>query len=114
MPYVVRNAGGRITEVHARKSKAAQEKLAASDPELSKFVGASGKSGDIKSALLHSDLDLIRVLEDLIAVLIDKRIIMLTDLPKAAQQKLAKRYELRSKLADMGGLVVESDEIPLP
>ncbi len=57
---------------------------------------------------------MVRVLEDLITVLIDKRIIMLTDLPNAAQQKLAHRYDLRSRLADLGGIIAEQEDIPLP
>jgi hypothetical protein len=39
---------------------------------------------------------------------------MLTDLPKAAQQKLADRYDLRSRLADLGGIVAEQEDLPLP
>ncbi len=114
MPYVVRNNAGRIIEVHQKKSSKAREKLAPGDPDLLTFFGESGKAVDLKDALVASDLDLIRVLEDLITVLIDKRIIMLTDLPKAAQEKMAHRYEMRSKLADIGGIVVEGEEILLP
>ncbi len=114
MPYVVRNKAGQIIEVHAQLSKNAREELAPGDPDLLNFLGKSGKAVDLKNALVASDLALIRVLEDLITVLIDKRIIMLTDLPKAAQEKLAHRYEMRSELADVGGIVVEDDEILLP
>lgn len=114
MPFVVRNNAGRIIEVHQKKSRKAREELAPGDPDLLTFFGESGAAVDLKNALVASDLNLIRVLEDLIAVLIDKRIIMLTDLPKAAQEKLAHRYEMRSELADIGGIVVEDDEILLP
>ncbi len=68
----------------------------------------------IEKNLIASDFEMIRVFEDLITILTDKRIIMLTDLPKAAQEKLARRYELRSKLADLGGIAAESEEIFLP
>ncbi len=114
MPYVVRNNAGQIIEVHAQLSKNAREELAPGDPDLLNFLGESGKAVDLQNALVASDLDLIRVLEDLITVLIDKRIILLTDLPKAAQEKLANRYKMRSELADVGGIVVEDDEILLP
>ncbi len=114
MPYVTRNKNGRITAVHTAKSAKATEKLARGDPELVKFLGRARDPVGLQSALVVSDLELVRVLEDLIAVLIDKRIIMLTDLPKAAQQKLAHRYELRSQLADLGGIVAEHEAIPLP
>lgn len=111
MPYVNRDPDGRITQISAYQTETASEELKPDDPSLSQFLG---EGGDIQSQLIASDLGLIRVLEDLIAALIDKRIIMLTDLPPAAQQKLARRYELRSKLSDLGGIVAESEEIILP
>ena len=114
MPYITRADDGHIVAVHATPSKDAQEKLVPGDPELHAFLSGTGDSAELQSALVASDLELVRVLEDLIAVLIDKRIIMLTDLPPAAQQKLARRYELRSRLGDLGGIVAEQEEIPLP
>jgi hypothetical protein len=114
MPYVIRDGDGQIVAVHAIQSEQAQERLAADDPGLREFIAATGDSASLQSVLLASDLELVRVLEDLIAVLIDKRIIMLTDLPEAAQRKLARRYELRSQLNDLGGIVGEQEEIMLP
>ncbi len=114
MPYVIRDGDGQIVAVHAIQSKRAQERLQADDAELREFVAATGDSSNLQNVLIASDLELVRVLEDLIAVLIDKRIIMLTDLPEAAQRKLARRYELRSQLNDLGGIVAEQEEIMLP
>ena len=114
MPYVTRNDDGHIITVHAIQSKQAQERLPADDPELREFIAATGDSTNLESALVASDLELVRVLEDLIAVLIDKRIIMLTDLPQAAQTKLSRRYEMRSRLNDLGGIVADQEEIMLP
>ncbi len=114
MPYVTRDQNGRIAAVHATQSAEATEKLAPGDPDLIEFLGRTGDSAGLQDALFVSDLELVRVLEDLITVLIDKRIIMLTDLPKAAQQKLAHRYDMRSQLADLGGIVAEHEDIPLP
>ncbi len=114
MPYVIRDGDGQIVAVHAIQSAQAEERLQADDAELREFIAATGDSANLQNVLLASDLELVRVLEDLIAVLIDKRIIMLTDLPQAAQHKLARRYELRSRLNDLGGIVAEQDEIMLP
>ncbi len=114
MPYVTRDSDGQIIAVHAIQSEQAQEQLPADDPGLRLFIAATGDTTNLQSVLVASDLELVRVLEDLIAVLIDKRIIMLTDLPQAAQRKLARRYELRSRLNDLGGIVAEQDEIMLP
>jgi hypothetical protein len=114
MPYVTRDGDGRIAAVYAVRSKGVQERLTADDPELREFIAATGDSANLQSALISSDLELVRVLEDLIAVLIDKRIIMLTDLPQRAQKKLSRRYELRSRLNDLGGIVADHEEIMLP
>ncbi len=114
MPYITRDQDGHIVAVHATQSTEATEALAPDSPELRAFLGGTGDPVEIQDALVASDLELVRVLEDLIGVLIDKRIIMLTDLPKAAQQKLARRYKLRSRLGDLGGIVADQEEIPLP
>ena len=114
MPFVTRDKDGHIVAIQAIKSKTAQERLTPDHPELREFLGQTSDSEEIQNALVASDLELARVLEDLIAVLIDKRIIMLTDLAMAAQQKLANRYELRSRLADIDGIVAEQEDVPLP
>ncbi len=114
MPYVVRDQAGRIIEVTADRSDAASEALSPDDPALRAFLGLADQSAELRDGLSASDLDLVRVLEDLVTVLIDKRIIALTDLPQAAQQKLADRFELRSRLADLGGIVEDSDDLPMP
>ncbi len=113
MPFVVRDSSGQISEVHTAPNKRAHEELASQDPDLQRFLLEAG-GHEVQDALGDSDLGLVRVLEDLIGVLIDKRIIALTDLPEAAQHKLARRYSLRSRLADLQGIVADSDEILLP
>jgi hypothetical protein len=114
MPYVIRDGDGQIIAVQAIQSAQAGERLHADDAELLRFIAATDDSANIQNVLLASDVELVRVLEDLIAVLIDKRIIMLTDLPQAAQRKLSRRYELRSQFNDLGSIVVEQEEIMLP
>jgi hypothetical protein len=114
MPYVIRDDNGQIIAVHAIQGEQATERLQADDAELREFIAATSDSTNLQNVLLASDLELVRVLEDLIAVLIDKRIIMLTDLPQAAQRKLARRYELRSQYNDLGSIVAEQEEIMLP
>lgn len=113
MPFVVRDQSGQIAEVHHARSQRAQEELTPQDPDLRQFLVTAGGS-HVRDALSDSDHGLIRVLEDVISVLIDKRIIALTDLPAAAQEKLARRYSLRSRLADLRGIVGDSDELQLP
>lgn len=118
MPYVARNDQGQIIEVAERKTQVAREQVALDDPDLVAYlaggIDGNGTTANIRAALEASDLELIRVIEDVITVLIDKRVFMLTDLPPAAQQKLARRYNLRSKLSDLGSIIAEHEEIMLP
>lgn len=69
------------------------------DPALLAFLARDGASSGVQNALASSDLDMIRVL---------------TDLPPQAQQKLARRHKLRSKLSDLGEIVADMDEVWLP
>ena len=114
MPFVVRDASGRIVKLLAEPSADGEEELQPDDPGLMEFLARTQGGVELQNAMAASDADMIRVIEDLIAVLIDKRIIVLTDLPQQAQQKLARRYELRSKLSDLGGIVADADELALP
>ena len=49
--------------------------------------------------LKQTDISLVRVLEDLIDVLIDRGVIQFTDLPEAARTKLLGRHQARDRLA---------------
>jgi len=55
---------------------------------------------DKVTALSQTDTSLVRVLEDLIDVLINRGVIQFTDLPEAAQAKLLERRETRASLND--------------
>jgi hypothetical protein len=118
MPYVARDSKGRIIDVQERETWKTCEQVALDDPELVSYLnglaGGDGTRANVRAELEASDLEFIRVIEDIITVLIDKRIFMLTDLPAAAQQKLARRYNLRSKLTDLGNIVAEHEDIMLP
>jgi hypothetical protein len=110
MPFVERNAAGAIVAVSATPGPAAAEELPAGHPELLRFVSGGGA----RAELSVSDLELVRVIEDLVGLLIDKQVIMLTELPPAAQRKFARRRDLRGKLGDLSGIVAEAEETNLP
>lgn len=94
MPYVARNAQGRITAVYDTARDGAQESLNADDPALRTFLGLGTGDGRLQS----SDLALVRVIEDLVDLLVDKGVILFTDLPAPAQEKLLERGRLRRSL----------------
>ncbi|WP_188149633.1 hypothetical protein [Teredinibacter waterburyi] len=56
------------------------------------------EADSIKKALAASDQDIARVAEDLIQLLIAKKVILFTELPEAVQAKLVSREALRNKL----------------
>jgi len=67
---------------------------------------------EVARALSASDLDLIRVVEDVVDLLIDRNLLRFTDLPAAAREKLMQRRALRKALNPLtllGG--VEGDVI---
>ncbi|MCA7014536.1 tryptophan synthase subunit beta [Dickeya dadantii] len=60
--------------------------------------------------LRSSDLEMVRVLEDLIQVLITKGQINITDFPAAAQLKLINRAQAREALGDLDSLIREDED----
>ncbi len=60
--------------------------------------------------LTESDLAFIRVLEDVIALLAEKNLIEVAELPKAARDKLATRHKLRFQLRGIEDLIAEADD----
>jgi hypothetical protein len=113
MPFVARDAGGRIVAVYARRSQKAQEEVDANAPEVKDFLERDEAGVLAREHLIESDLAMVRVLEDLIFVLIDKGVLMFHDLPEAARRKLVQRRDLRNRLTDLGGLIDASEDMPI-
>ncbi len=59
-----------------------------------------GDDPDVRQSLALSDTKMVRVIEDVLALLIDKGIFRFADLPEASRQILMVRRELRYYLAD--------------
>ena len=95
MPYAERDKSGRIIALLNVPGATPSENLSSSDPEVLEFLLNSGSPETSKAFLSGSDSDLVRVIEDLVELLIDKNIIMITELPRAAQQKLMSRKSAR-------------------
>ncbi|MEE9544800.1 MAG: hypothetical protein V3V55_04280 [Rhodospirillales bacterium] len=114
MPFVKRDADGKITAVHMEAREDGLEEVSADDPEVSDFLYLKHSEKQDGEEWLNSDLALSRVLEDLIDLLIAKKYIMFTDLPAAAQQKLIGRRGLRKEFAYVETLFSTDDEDDLP
>jgi len=100
--YVKRNEKNEIIAISKIEIPEFSEMLNIDDSEIIAFLNNSQIiNNESYKNLIQSDLEMIRVLEDLIQLLIDKNIIKLTELPDAAQEKLLNRDELRSTISDL-------------
>ena len=105
MPCVIRDSHGQIVGLAEQDPAAPGEELSLSDPEVQAFLRAA------RDQLSSSDSETIRVIEDLVDVLVRKGLLMLTDLPEAAQEKLTIRRQMRSDLNVLDNLMVDEDDI---
>ena len=129
MPYVARGNSGAIIAVFKEENECAREQVSPENSELQAFLGQNktsatprdgrdGRDGSAGRSKLHqalrqSDADFVRVLDDLVYLLINKGVIVFTDLPREARTKLMLRRRLRDRARDLGGLVGDAEEIRL-
>ena len=126
MPYVARNPQGRIVGVSDRPTRLAREMLPINHPDVQAFLRSAGPQGsgqqgapgargvganEARSRLSQSDIEMARITEDLIDLLIAKNIINFTDFPNEAQKKLISRRALRRNLSTLSNLVSDQDDI---
>ena len=111
MLYAKRDKDGSITSLQTKATAEVKERVSTDDPEVLEFLNQHSKSTDLKQILTESDIKLARVVEDLIDLLINKNIIMLTELPEAAQLKLVSRRRVRNAIHGDDQLMVGEDDI---
>jgi len=95
MPFVKRNELGAIVAVSHDSHSGFEEEVSSDNPDLAGFLSSVDGGA---SALSATDQDFVRVLEDVVQLLIDKGVILFTDLPDTAQEKIMRRQQLRSEL----------------
>ena len=93
--YIQRNASGDIVQLSREATADCREFIDPGAPELLAFIG--DHEGAQRAALRRSDLEFVRVLEDVIELLMNRGAISFTDLPAAAQEKLMARQTLRDR-----------------
>lgn len=111
MAYVQRDQHGKIIAVFDSPQADAQEYMLADTDEMQEFLLNSASTEDARIILSSSDVALIRVLEDLVNTLIDNKVILFTDLPLAAREKLANREKVRGHLSSLENLMNEDQGI---
>ncbi|WP_397450824.1 tryptophan synthase subunit beta [Pseudomonas sp. NA-150] len=111
MFYVQRDAQGLLIRVEAAPYAESTGTLPADDHEIQAWYASEAVETSL-SQLKQSDMDMIRVLDDLIQVLTSKGVIRVTDLPAAAQAKLMDRSHAREALGGLSHLI-DDDETGL-
>ncbi len=98
MIYVKRSTSGEITAIDF-SPEPGFEQSNLFDPEVSAFLQSSAEDSQlIKDVLDRVDMEMGRVLEDLIDVLVDKGVMNFTDLPEPVQNKLLFKKTIRNSL----------------
>lgn len=100
MPFVSRNASGEITSLHQEASEEAQEELALNHPDILAFLGTQDGATQTLLDLSRSDMEMARVIEDVVELLVMNGTITLDQLPLAAQEKLNRRQTWRGSLEE--------------
>ncbi|MFF7706569.1 tryptophan synthase subunit beta [Pseudomonas sp. NPDC007930] len=111
MFYVQRDEQGQLIRVEAAAFAEATETLNADDVTILEWFSNQTALRSLEQ-LRESDLNMIRVLDDLIQLLVSNGVIRVTDLPDAAQAKLADRSVARENLGGLSRLI-NDDETPL-
>lgn len=109
MFYVQRDARGLLVRVEASAYAEATETLPADNHEIQDWFANQAVENSLKQ-LKQSDLEMIRVLDDLIQVLTTKGVIRVTDLPPAAQAKLMDRNQAREALGGLSRLIDDDEK----
>ncbi|HHF7346912.1 TPA: hypothetical protein ACPSKE_000067 [Legionella feeleii] len=104
--YIKRDKQGKICALYAR-SAAGTEQMDMDAPEVLEFLNRCDKENRFK--LTQSDLQLIRVLEDLIEILISKNVITITDFPQVVIDKLVERQRIRKHLTGAVGMEFDNE-----
>lgn len=108
MVYVERDAQGRLLRVEQIPFDGS-EHIAVESEELQTWLKMREEVKARLDSLNSSDLELVRVLEDVIIVLVDRGVIQYTDLPAAAREKLDQRAVARADLEGLSTMLRETD-----
>lgn len=106
MPYAERNESGEIISLQQFPKTEDDEYLEPSHPDIVRFTKTSKRrfysesdTIDLIKALTQPDRETARISEDIIALLIEQKSLVVPELPEAIQNKLLERRRLRHLIA---------------
>ena len=102
MVYIKRDHNKKIIAIFSENEEKGLEKISNDDDELKIFLLKCALDKDYE--FIKSDLELIRVIEDIIHILMEKDIIHITDFPDPVIEKLASREAIRGHFNDLSNL----------
>lgn len=103
MVYVKRDSKHKIIAVFENDRGEHLEKISPTHKDVVAFLARCKINKE--QVFLKTDLELIRVIEDLIQILIAKNIISITDFPLSAIEKLVARNKIREQYQGLSGIV---------
>jgi len=107
MPYIFKNTNGQIAGSASERLGDGWEFIEGDSKEYLEYLENSLAE---HAPFRESDIQLARVLEDLISILIDRGMVRFTDFPPAAQKRLNYRQSMRKKNR-LTGIVDESSDL---
>lgn len=110
MLYVQRDGDGQVVRVESEPFDAMTGSAGPEDESVQRWLAQQEQVRSRLARLQRSDLEMVRVLEDLVDVLVTRGVIRYTDLPEPAQRKLEARAQTRAQLSGLGELLGDEDE----
>jgi len=111
MPYVNRNERGDVIQLLDMPNKESCEWLEVNHADVIEFLRQPPQANELKKSLSSSDSDMVRVVEDLVDLLMEKQVFVFTELPEAVQDKLNRRKKLRHDVNALSNLIGDDDNI---
>jgi len=109
MIYIERNANGEFENIQFTPGPN-REEISLHDPKLQNFIEQAPNSEEIIQTVLNRlDLDMVRVIEDVIDIMIDRNLILFTDLPDPVQNKILFKKTIRN-LSKKNTTIVNDEE----
>ncbi|MDK9708581.1 MAG: hypothetical protein OEL83_16175 [Desulforhopalus sp.] len=109
MLYIERNEQGEIIAVKRDAGELEKETAAASGSDILEFLSANASKDSMLELLAMMDSGIVRIVEDLIDVLIKKNLIMFSELPHEAQEKIFYRKQIRQRIKNETIIVDDED-----
>lgn len=106
MAYILKNAQGQVIAASASENPGAGWEYVENDAKI--YLEYLEKALIKSHSFRESDIQLARVLEDLINLLIERNLIRFTDFPEAAQRRLNERQSMR-KSTQLSDLLDDAD-----